>query len=237
MKNKKKYFAYTFMIICLVGILITGYLLINTKNDTKTNLYLKQNLDKYVEQKEDNHITINFDELKKINSDTVGYINIPNTNVDYVVVKGKDNNYYLKHNFNNKSNIAGWIFADYRNKVDGTDNNLIIYGHETHDESMFGSLPKLLKEENIKDINKLVINFITDKSEKQYQIFSIYTIKPEDYYLKTDFKENEFERFKEEMKERSIYNIDIDLNNKKMITLSTCQKHGAKRLAVHAVEI
>ncbi len=224
------------MIICFIGIFVTSYFLANLKTAAKANLDIKQNLDKYTTVEKDEHINVDFDELKKINSDTVGYINVPNTNVDYVVVKGKNNDYYLKHNFNKKKNIAGWIFADYRNRIDGEDNNLIIYGHETHDGSMFGSLSNLLEEDSINN-NNLVINFITTSGAKQYQVFSIYTIKPEEHYITTEFKKNEFEEFKKEMKERSKYKVDIDISDKNIITLSTCANHGAKRLVVHAIEI
>jgi sortase B len=223
------------MVFCFVGIITTFYLISDWKKDVSTNMQIKQEIGKYINDEED--LGVDFKELKNINSDTVGYVEVPNTNVDYVVVKGNDNEYYLKHDFNKGYNVAGWIFADYRNKVDGTDKNLVIYGHNTVDGSMFGSLSNLLKEENIKNENDLIINFVTDKGRKKYKIFSIYTIKPEEYYISTDFKEDEFEVFKKRMKERSIYKLDVSLENKNIITLSTCQNHGVKRLVIHAVEI
>lgn len=211
--------------------------MVDWHNNVSSNLLIKKKLDKYVSYKTDENINIDFNELRNINSDTVGYIKVFDTNVDYVVVRGEDNEYYLKHNFNKEYNIAGWIFTDYRNKVDGTDNNLVIYGHDTNDGSMFGSLSNLLDEKNIKDKNNLIINFITDKSNKLYKIFSVYTIEPEEYYIKTNFEDDDFEQFKVKMKDRSIYNIDVNLKNKNIITLSTCQNYGLMRLAVHAVEI
>ena len=62
---------------------------------------------------------VNFQDLKDKNSDTVGFLKVNGTNIEYTVVKGTNNSYYLKHNFNKKSNSAGWIFADYKNKDDG----------------------------------------------------------------------------------------------------------------------
>lgn len=235
MKNKRKCLTIVFMVFCFVGIITTIYLISDLEKDVGTNMQIKQEIEKYINDEED--LGVDFKALKNINSDTVGYVEVPNTNVDYVVVKGNDNEYYLKHDFNKGYNVAGWIFADYRNKVDGTDKNLVIYGHNTVDGSMFGSLSNLLKEENIKNENDLIINFVTDKGRKKYKIFSIYTIKPEEYYISTDFKEDEFEVFKKRMKERSIYKLDVSLENKNIITLSTCQNHGLKRLVIHAVEI
>ncbi len=212
--------------------------MVSWKKDVNRNIHIKKNIDKYIKTDINDNIKINFKELKSINSDTVGYIKVPNTNVDYVVVKGNDNEYYLKHDFNKEYNVAGWIFTDYRNKVDGTDNNLVIFGHDTDDGTMFGSLSNLLNEEIFsKNNNTLIIDFVTDKVQKKYQLFSVYTIAPEEYYIKTNFIDNEFEKFKEEMKERSIYKIDVDLKNKNILTLSTCQNYGAIRLVIHAVEI
>lgn len=207
-----------------------------SQDGIKKNLQIEQELEKNIYIKDDKYTEIDFTELRKLNDDTVGYIEIPITNTNYVVVKGNDNDFYLKHDFNKKYNILGWIFADYRNKVDGTDQNLVIFGHNIYDGSMFGSLSKLLNEENVKNKNNLIINFITDQGRKQYKIFSLYTVKPEKYYITTSFKEDEFEKFKVKLKERSIYKIDANLENKNIITLSTCQNHGFKRLAVHAVE-
>lgn len=48
------------------------------------------------------------------NSDTVGWIKVDGTKVNYPVVQSSDNSYYLNHAFNGSSNIGGWIFADYR---------------------------------------------------------------------------------------------------------------------------
>jgi sortase B len=225
------------MTICFIGIISTTYLISKWKKDVITNNNIKESVDKFIDIDKEEDIGIDFDELRKINSDTVGYIEVPNTKVNYIVVKGKDNDYYLKHDFNKNENIAGWIFMDYKNKGDGTDKNIVIFGHNTSDESMFGSLSRLLNEDNIDDKNNLFINYITDKGRKKYQIFSIYTIKPEEYYITTDFKNDEFERFKEKVKDRSIYKININLENKNILTLSTCQNHGVKRLAIHAVEI
>ena len=237
MKNKKKTIIKTMTIICLVGSIVTLILMLNWNNDVKENNQIQQNLEKYLETANEDRINIDFEELKKINKDTVGYIEVPNTNIRYVVVKGEDNSYYLNHNFNKEKNVAGWIFMDYKNKADGTDKNLVIYGHETKDGSMFGSLSNLLSEDFIKKKENLIITFVTERGIKKYKIFSIYTIEPEDYYISVDFDDNEFNRFKEKIKKRSLFQLESDLENKNIITLSTCQNHGAKRLAVHAVEI
>ena len=239
--NKRRTFVLALTCFCFIGILTTLGLMINWKKDIKTNTQVKQSMEKFLvtdkQEDIDTGIEVDFEELRKINPDTVGYLEVPNTNVQFVVVKGNDNSYYLTHNFNKDKNAAGWIFMDYNNKADGTDKNIVIFGHNTTDGSMFGSLSKLLDENNLKDKENLIISLVTDKGTKKYQIFSIYTIKPEKYYIRTDYGEEEFIKFKEKIKERSLFKLDADLDNKNILTLSTCQNHGAKRLAIHAVEI
>lgn len=236
MRDKKRTIVVILTTSCFVGIIFTLTILINWNKNVKTNIQIQQNVANNIEINEQKY-DVDFDKLRNINEDTVGYLEVPNTNINYVVVKGEDNSYYLNHNFNKEKNVAGWIFMDYKNKADGTDKNIVIYGDDTADETMFGSLSKLLEKKNLEDKNNLIITFITDKEIKKYQIFSIYTIEPEEYYIKTSFKEKEFEKFKEKIRNRSKYKLDANLKNKNIITLSTCQTHGIKRLAVHAVEV
>lgn len=96
--------------------------------------------------------TIDFAELRKINEDIVAWIQIPGIDVDYPVVQGEDNEYYLYHTFRKEANKAGSIFLDYRNRADFTEQRVIIYGHNMKDGSMFSSLKKyqdsVLREES-----------------------------------------------------------------------------------------
>lgn len=84
--------------------------------------------------------TIDFAELRKINEDIVAWIQIPGIGVDYPVVQGEDNEYYLHHTFRKEANKAGSIFLDYRNHDDFTDRRVILYGHNMKDGSMFSNL-------------------------------------------------------------------------------------------------
>lgn len=86
--------------------------------------------------------TIDFAELRKINEDIVAWIQIPGIGVDYPVVQGEDNEYYLHHTFQKEANKAGSIFLDYRNRADFTEQRVIIYGHNMKDGSMFSNLKK-----------------------------------------------------------------------------------------------
>ena len=173
--------------------------------------------------------------MKKQNNDTIAYLKVNNTSIDYVVVKTDNNDYYLNHDFNKKSNISGWVFADYHNKFDGTDKNIIIYGHNTQDGSMFGSLKNVLTEVWQKNEDNHKITLVTEKENYIYQVFSTYSIKAEDYYIKTNFNNEEYEEFLNKIKSRSNYDYDVNVNNKdKILTLSSCTRSGINRVVLHA---
>ena len=142
----------------------------------------------------------------------------------------------MNHNFEKKWNIAGWIFADFHNKLDETDKNLIIYGHNTKDGSMFGSLKNILKEEWYKNPDNYKVILVTEMGQFTYQVFSTYSIKPEDYYINTIFNsDEEFDKFIKKLKSRSVYDYGIDVSaNDKILTLSSCMNEGTKRVVLHA---
>lgn len=167
-----------------------------------------------------------------------GWLNVKGTSVDYPVVKSSDNNsYYVTHNFNKANNIAGWIFADYRLKLDGTDRNIVIYGHNMKDGSMFGSLKKKALNSDWYGNAENTISFQTEKGISTYKVFSVYQIEKESYYTKTSFKsDEEYKEFLNTLKSRSVHNFGINLTaTDKIITLSTCATNGDYRVVVHAV--
>ena len=221
------------MIICLIGIIYSGYHIIKWRMNVEKNKQIKEEIMTNINK--DNY-EVNFEKLKSQNEDTVAYLIVKNTGVDNVVVKGNDNNYYLNHNFNKVSNVAGWIFADYRNKFDGSDRNIIIYGHNMRDGSMFGTLKKTLTNEWQQDKSNQKIILITEKGKLEYEVFSTYSIGVEDYYLNTDFaSDDEYEKFLNNLKKRSNYDYGINLNSQdKILTLSTCTGNGKSRVVVHA---
>ena len=179
---------------------------------------------------------IGFKSLKEQNSDVVAYIKVNGTNIDYVVVRSKDNSYYLKHNFNKEYNIAGWIFSDYHNKFDETDKNIVIFGHNTKDGSMFGTLKNVLDKSWQENKDNLKILLVTEKDQYIYQVFSTYSIKLEDYYINTEFSnDDEFKKYIEEVKSRSNYDYQIEVNEKdKILTLSSCLYDSTRRVVLHA---
>lgn len=182
-----------------------------------------------------------FNELLKINKDTVGWIKIKNTKVNYPVVQASNNDYYLNHDYNLETNLAGWIYVDYRNNIESLSKNTIIYGHNVaQDELMFGSLDRMLEQSWYSNKDNRIITFNTIYGNHSFRIFSIYTIKETNDYLITDFKSDQsFINYVQKAKDLSIYNFNVDVkSNDKLLTLSTCYGSSSEyRIVVHAKEI
>ena len=187
----------------------------------------------------DNKYDIDFFNLKKKNSDTVAFIRVNGTNIEYPVVKSSNNDYYLNHSFDKSVNSAGWVFANHINKLDGTDKNITIFAHARRDGSMFGTLYKTLSDDWRKDKNNLKILFITQSNTYYYEVFSTYKVVSEDYYIKNNFNnDDEYRAFLSKIRKRSNYDYNIDLNsNDTIITLSTCASNDKYRIVLHAKKI
>ena len=164
-----------------------------------------------------------------LNEDIIGWLIVDNTSINYPVVQGKNNEFYLNHDLDKNYNSAGWIFMDSENSLD--DQNIIIYGHHRRDGSMFGSIDNLLNKNKGGKI-KLLIN----NKEINYNIFSIYKTEKEYNYREKNY--NNFNKKTEEFKKRSLikYNVDIKSKNQ-IVTLSTCDNDNKKRIVIHGIKI
>ena len=178
-------------------------------------------------------IDVDINKLKTFNPDTIGFIKVMGTNINYPFVQSTDNDYYLNRSFDKTYNNAGWIFLDYRNN-ELNDKNTIIYGHGRINGTMFGSLKDTLKSSWQSNKDNYIIKISTEKENSIWQIFSVYKIATTSDYLKTSFSDNEFESFINLIKERSSYNFETDVTNEdKVLTLSTCYNDNDK-MVVHA---
>ena len=241
MKKKGKIFIFIIQIILIAVIIFSGIKIIewiksNKKNkdimsEIKENVVINNEMDSNNEE-----YKIDFAKLKQKNSDAIAWIKVNGTDIDFPVVKGTDNSYYLTHNFDKEKNKAGWIFADYRNKFDGTDKNIIIYGHNMKNGSMFASLKDVIKEEWYNNENNKYIALITENENCKYQVFSVYQIETEEYYLQTNI--SNFKEFVEKIKGRSKKKFNVDIKETdSILTLSTCADNTKYRVVLHAVKI
>ena len=181
---------------------------------------------------------VDFTDLKKLNSDTIGWIKVEGTNINYPFVQASDNDFYLKHTFNRSYNSAGWVYLDYRNSKNLTNNrNSIIYAHGRYDGSMFGTLKNALNQKWQKNTNNYVVKISTPESNTLWQVFSVYRIPTTNDYIKTDFSgNNEFSAFANILTKRSFYDFQTSISpTDKILTLSTCiGKNNTERMVLHA---
>lgn len=186
-----------------------------------------------VKEVNDNKESDKIKEIKGINSDYKFWLNVDNTLIDYPVVQTKDNEYYLHHDFKKQNSISGTLFVDYRNDLN--DKNLIIYGHNMKNKTMFQTLSNFLKREFFDSNNK--IHIIQDGKEKTYEVFSVYVTTEAENYLTPKFNtDEEFQKYIETVKGTSMYKKDVQIaKDDNILTLATCSDAvGDSRILVHA---
>lgn len=172
-------------------------------------------------------------ELQKQNSDIVGWIEIEGTNINYPVLQGTDNEYYLDHDYKREKTAKGSIFLnkDYDWNIPST--NLLIYGHNMKNGEMFEDLLNYSSEEYYK--NHPIIRFTTANEDKEYEIFSAFRAR---VYYKSETNvfryynfinansEEEYNEFIKNAKSSALYDTGINASyGEKLITLITCSYH------------
>ena len=170
-----------------------------------------------------NLINVNFNELKQINSNTKGWIQVNGTK------------YYLTHSFDKSYNSAGWVFLDYRNNINTLSKNTIIYAHGRTDKTMFGSLKNILKSAWLNNSNNYVVKLSTETENTLWQVFSIYHIPTTSDYIQVNFSSNEeFKNWTNMLINRSSYNFNTNVSeNDNVLTLSTCY-NDEEKVVLHA---
>lgn len=183
-----------------------------------------------------NFINANINYYQNINKETVAWIQVNNTNINYPVVQHNDNSFYLEHDFYQRKTNIGWIFGDYRDNFKIYNNNTIIYGHNLVNRTMFGQIPYLLRKNWFKNENSHYIKLSTQTNNTIWQIFSVYKTAPTTEYLQSTFNSiDNYEKFLKKIKEKSQqkFNVSLDFTDK-ILTLSTCDDIGTSRIVVHA---
>lgn len=199
----------------------------------KENIIRKEEEAKKEKEQEKKERMLKVGKLQEINSDIVGWIEIEGTNINYPVLQGKDNNYYLDHNYKKQKTEKGSIFLDKSYDWDIKSNNLIIYGHNLVNGQMFKDLLKYAKEDFYK--KHKAIRFTTEKEDKEYEIISafkskVYNQKEKNAFRYYDFinakSEKEYNNFVKQAKEASLYDTKNTAKyGDELITLITCAYH------------
>ena len=211
MKILKRFFIFLFLILFCYSIFSIYKILKDEKQQ-------EQNKDELIEEfeipeipSEEPEFSVDFDSLKQINSDIVGWIIMEGTQVNYPVVQGSNNSYYLNHSYDKKWSSFGSIFMDYSSSSDFSDRNTFIYGHHTRNGSMFGEVNKYM---DVNFYNEHPFFFLyTPNGNYKAEVFSVYTADAlSDSYDQSFASKDEFQQYIEMIRGKSKYYIDTKID-------------------------
>lgn len=183
---------------------------------------------------ETEEFSVDFEALKKINPDIVGWIRFENMDISYPVVHGTDNEYYLTHTFDKQEIKCGSIFVEAENAADFSDDNTFIYGHNMKDKSMFAKLNQFKDEQIYRENPEFLI--YTEDAIYRYNIFSCYVADVSwDSFTYQFGSEDAYGEWLQNVKEKSNYDTGITpTQEQKTVTLMTCTPDGENyRFLVH----
>lgn len=181
-------------------------------------------------------IVVDFDKLLEINSDSVGWLEIPSLGISYPIVQGPDNDFYLQHDINKNFAWSGAIYLDYRCSRELDEAHATIYGHHMNDGSMFAALLMYDNEDffkkNQEKNNNYVYIYLKD-TIKIYQMFAVV-----DTFFETDpdsfivslYTEESKQNYLDHIKEKQLYDTGITATkNDTLLTLYTCQADSSSK--------
>ncbi|MBR2189646.1 MAG: class B sortase [Eubacterium sp.] len=254
--QKKKKISPVLIIVILICLAVLGfsaYKLISTMLEYKRGTDEYNGLRGYTEeQAEDSSlkaegtesdaavlrcpISVDFDALKAINEDIVGWLYIKTLDISYPIVQGEDNSFYLHQTFEKKYNFAGSIFMDMDNRSDFEDPNTIIYGHNMKNDSMFGRLDEYFKEDADTDDPHFWI--LVPGAEYCYDMFSMDRVDPSgEVYTLFSGADETFVEYARKRAAASVVELPPQefTTNSKIVTLSTCTGDSVARYVVQGV--
>lgn len=179
-------------------------------------------------------ITIDFEKLEEVNKDVIGWIKVEGTYINYPIMQGKTDEYYIRKDINKKYNIAGSIFVDASTKSDFTDDNTVIYGHNMKNGRMFSNLLDIY---NGKYGDDLYVEIYTKEGMNKYKVMASYVEKPNLSLVQKNFTDEEKENYINNAIEKSKIKFKCNRDyTKSIITLITCDTINTKRVLVHAIK-
>ena len=236
-----KRWRYVLLVLCTAVISISGTYLMNyfMKSEENKQKYEdiseigfpeteadheEENDQQDVKQSEDD---FDYQSLIAMNSDCVGWIQIPGTDINYPVVQAADNEFYLTHNFNRETAACGAIFMDYRNDVDAKAEHLILYGHQMKDNSMFKQLNGYKEEMFYKEHPNIKLYLHEQKCE--YEITAVYVTDVATgggyyNYLHWNTRKEQLNYLQQKMAGYQLYNTGKKaMETDELLSLSTCE--------------
>ena len=229
-KTRKKGLKYILILIIIIGLCtLAYYIYINKYN--KNNILNDIEIDTSSITDNITERMLQLKELKKVNEDIIGWLEIDNTKINFPVLQGSDNEYYMTHTYNKKYSSDGSIFLDKDYDWNIPSSNLLIYGHNNKNGNMFQDLLKYEDENYYKEHS--YIRFTTVNDDSQYEIISVFKsrvyYKSEQnvfryYFFINAANEEEYNYYVEESKKASLYDTGkTAIYGEQLLTLTTCE--------------
>lgn len=166
--------------------------------------------------------TRSFEELRAVNPDVFGWLNVYGTNIDYPLLQGEDNSKYVNTNVDGEYSLIGALFLDYRNKADFSDFNSIIYGHHMAEDKMFGDIADFA-DRDFFDSHRYGSLFYDGKTHG-IEFFAFLEVDAYDdvYSPAVEGMENQ-QAYLEQIVEQAVYTRDLQVEaSDHLVLLSTC---------------
>lgn len=237
LKNRKHKIKYVMLALCIIvfilGISYIAYYFYSTNKAKQAykNLLNNTQIDVADITEQQTERMLQVVELQKENVDIKGWLEITDTNINYPILQGTDNDYYLDHNYQKEKSSTGSLFLDKDYDFTKPSSNLLIYGHRNKKGLMFEDLLKYKDESFYKE--HPVIRFTTDTEDVEYEILAVFYsrvyYKSEQnvfryYYFINAENEEEYNNYVAESKKASIYDTGVTAEyGEQLLTLSTCE--------------
>lgn len=223
MRDKKRIVSIVICVVIIIFLISSLFLLDGSSKDYYLDLDIEQNSNV--------NNPINYEEIINglredyNNDDVVGILEINNTDYAVPIMQGEDNEYYLNHTPDGKSNFMGSIYLDYRVDIDSSK-KLLIYGHNSSNIDMPFKILEEFYDKAYYDNHKYV-EITTSTTKKKYEIFSVHVETSDFSYMNINFEnDEEYLKHLEKLKSRSMYDTGVDVTSEdEILILQTCSEH------------
>lgn len=230
--------ALIVLIVSLVALGVVGYSYFQGQQKYDS-IATEANFDTSdIESKDLSEISVDWDALRATNPDIVAWVYIPNTNINYPVVQGQDNDYYLTHDF---EGTQGWlanygcIFLDYTNAPDFSDKVNFIYGHHMNDGSMFADIAGMTSQDRFDECRTVYL--FTPEGNYRLRSFSLIHCNSDDPIVQTTFSSTtDFANYYNDKIARSEVDVaDAPTADQagRIFALATCDSYGSGRYVLY----
>ncbi len=239
-KNPKKKWVINIILIILVVIFCySSYqVIIWLKSDQQIKKLENGLFTEVVSEvgEEQKRTTIDFDKLQSVNTDIIAWIKIDDTHINYPIMQGESDEYYLRKDVNKEYSISGSIFVDSTTNPDFSDDNTIIYGHNMKNGRMFSDLAKIYNGELGKSV---ILQIYTKNKFYQYKVIASYVEEPNLPLLRKNFTQTEKTDYIKTAIKKSKIKFDAESQvdtTKNILTLITCDVINTRRIVVHGIQ-